>query len=131
MSSLNVHFGLGQATAITQVIIRWPSGIIDTINNPTVNQSLVVIEGSTLAIGNFSANEFSLYPNPTKDILNIKFTSDIQIVSAEVFDMLGKRVYETNVTNQIVPVQSLSKGTYIILLRDTDGKPYSQKFIKE
>lgn len=131
MSSLNAHFGIGQATAITQVIIRWPSGIVDVINNPTVNQSLMVVEGATLAIGSFTTNEFSLYPNPAKDVLNIKFTTDIQITTAEVFDMQGKRVLETNVTNQSIAVQSLSKGTYIILLRDTDGKPFSQKFIKE
>lgn len=131
MSTLTTHFGIGQATEITQVIIKWPSGVIDIVNNPAVNQSLNVVEGSTLAVGNFTANEFSLYPNPTKDILNIKFSSNIQIITAEVFDMLGKRVFETNVANQIIPVQTLSKGTYIILLRDTDGKPYSQKFIKE
>ena len=56
MSSLNAHFGIGQATAITQVIIRWPSGIIDTINNPAVNQSLFVVEGSTLGIDSFTSS---------------------------------------------------------------------------
>lgn len=131
MSSLNTHFGIGQATAITQVIVRWPSGIIDVISNPTVNQSLMVVEGSTLAVGSFTANEFSLYPNPAKDVLNIQFNSDIQITSAEVFDMLGKRIIQTIVTNQSISVQSLSKGTYILLIKDTDGKPFSQKFIKE
>ena len=131
MSSLNTHFGIGQATAITQVIVRWPSGIIDVISNPTVNQSLMVVEGSTLAVGSFTANEFSLYPNPAKDVLNIQFNSDIQITSAEVFDTLGKRIMQTIVTNQNISVQSLSKGTYILLIKDTDGKPFSQKFIKE
>jgi len=50
MSSLNVHFGIGQATSISKVIIRWPSGTIDTIVNPTINQQLLVIEGETLSL---------------------------------------------------------------------------------
>jgi len=50
MSTLNVHFGIGQATAITKVIIRWPSGTVDTIDNPTPNQMLLVTEGETLSL---------------------------------------------------------------------------------
>ncbi|MCD8518906.1 MAG: CRTAC1 family protein, partial [Flavobacterium sp.] len=38
MSTLNAHFGLGTATAIDQVVIIWPSGIVDVINNPNINQ---------------------------------------------------------------------------------------------
>jgi hypothetical protein len=48
MSSLNVHFGLGTATAITKVIVRWPSGTVDTIDNPSINQMLLITEGVTL-----------------------------------------------------------------------------------
>lgn len=50
MSSLNVHFGLGTATTITKVIIRWPSGTVDTIDNPAINQQLLVTEGETLSL---------------------------------------------------------------------------------
>lgn len=50
MSSLNVHFGIGQATEITKVVIKWPSGTIDTIFNPAVNQNLLVTEGETLSL---------------------------------------------------------------------------------
>lgn len=45
MSTLNAHFGIGTNTQITQVIIRWPSGTVDTITNPTINQMLNVVEG--------------------------------------------------------------------------------------
>jgi len=36
-SSLIVHFGLGNSTEITQAIIKWPSGMITTIENPEIN----------------------------------------------------------------------------------------------
>ncbi|WP_394757958.1 FG-GAP-like repeat-containing protein [Flavobacterium sp.] len=130
-SSLNAYFGIGTATGITQVIIRWPSGIVDTINNPTVNQALLVVEGATLGINEFTNASFSVYPNPAKDILNIKLKTDSSIKLAQVYNLTGKLVLEMDVKNDIISVESLSTGTYILLLRDQDGKDYSQKFIKE
>ncbi|MBI1268681.1 MAG: T9SS type A sorting domain-containing protein [Cryomorphaceae bacterium] len=37
MSSMIVHFGLGQSTAIDQVIIKWPSGTITQLDAPEIN----------------------------------------------------------------------------------------------
>jgi len=131
MDSLNAHFGIGQATAITQLVIRWPSGIVDTINNPAVNQKVVVVEGSTLAVGSFSNSAFSLYPNPAKNVINIKANDNLTMKSAQVFDLNGRLISTTELTNPSVNVEGLSTGSYILLLRDTAGKDYSQKFIKE
>jgi hypothetical protein len=131
MSSLNAHFGIGQATGITQVIIRWPSGIVDTINNPTINQSLFIVEGATLGVDDFANSLFSIYPNPAKDILNIKVKTEASIKFAEVYSISGKLVLKSEVKNEAISVASLNKGTYILILRDSDGKDYSQKFIKE
>lgn len=47
-SSLIVHFGLGSATAIDQVLVKWPSGIVTTINNPAINQTHFVLEAGCL-----------------------------------------------------------------------------------
>ena len=131
MSSLNAHFGIGQATAITQLIIRWPSGIVDTYNNPPINQRIVVVEGATLAVGNFINSVFSLYPNPTKNILNIKTNDNLTMKSAQVFDLNGRLILNKELTNPSLNIESLSTGTYILLLKDDAGKDYSQKFIKE
>jgi len=45
MNSMNQHFGIGDNNSIDQLIIKWPSGIIDQINNPSINDCLMVIEG--------------------------------------------------------------------------------------
>ena len=131
MSSLNAHFGIGTETAITQIIIRWPSGIIDTINNPTINNATLVVEGSTLTLEEYTNSEFSLYPIPAKNVLNIKTNATITMKLAKVFDLNGKQVFESNLTSNQIPTESLSKGTYILLLRDSNDKDYSQKFVKE
>lgn len=131
MNSLNVHFGIGQATAVTQVVIKWPSGLVDTINNPQINQSLLVVEGATLGLENFNNESFSLYPNPASNVLNIKTKNDLTMQSAQVYDLNGRMIFESAVTNEAVNVEQLASGTYILLLRDTNGKDYSQKFLKE
>jgi hypothetical protein len=44
-SSIEAHFGLGDATTIDSVIIEWPSGTVDRMTGITVDQYLVVTEG--------------------------------------------------------------------------------------
>jgi hypothetical protein len=44
-SELAQHFGLGAATAVSKVVIRWPSGHSQTIIEPPINQILDVREG--------------------------------------------------------------------------------------
>jgi hypothetical protein len=133
MSSLTTHFGLGSATIIDQIIIRWPSGTVDTLNNVTSNQSLLVVEGSTLAIKSFTNADFTLYPNPVKKSINFLMNpnSTIELKSAQVFDLNGRMVLNTTVSNSTINAENLATGTYILLLKDSQGKSYSQKIIKE
>jgi hypothetical protein len=133
MSSLNTHFGIGQATAIDRVVIKWPSGAIDTINNANINQRLFVVEGSTLAVNAFNNGVFSVYPNPAKDVVNIQFKNNLSITptSASVFDLHGKVVLTTTDLTQPINVEKLATGTYILSISDSENRNYGQKFIKE
>lgn len=47
-SDPRLHFGMGRATRVDQITVRWPSGIIDTIENAAVDAELVVAEGRGL-----------------------------------------------------------------------------------
>ena len=42
---LRVHFGLGQASKIDRIEIRWPSGATDKIENPPIDKFLTLQEG--------------------------------------------------------------------------------------
>lgn len=131
MSTLNAHFGIGSATGITKVVVKWPSGTVDTIFNPSINQLLYVVEGATLATENFSTSQFSLYPNPASDIINIKPAAGITFESVKIFDLQGRIISEPKLINETMSVQELSIGTYILLLTDVEGKNYSRKFVKK
>ena len=120
MSTITAHFGLGQATTIAQVIIKWPSGIIDTLTNVNPNQNLVVVEGSTLAVNSFNNGVFSIYPNPTKNIVNIQLKDNLNVTlqSASVFDLTGKVVLSITDLSHPINVEKLATGTYILSISD-------------
>src|SRR5690606_38240469 len=130
MSSLNVHFGIGEATEIEQVVVKWPSGVIDYINNPDINQTFHVQEGASLSNNPVEVQTtFRLYPNPTDSFLHID--SNMTFTQASIYDINGKLVMETQVTNQSISVNELAQGTYILLLRNQEGKYLSNRFIKK
>lgn len=62
MSSLTEHFGLGTATTIDAIIVKWPSGMVTTIDNPAINtthdipESECMLAASTLTVN--GATEF-------------------------------------------------------------------------
>ena len=45
-SDLRLHFGLGAATRVDRLTVRWPSGLVDTIHNIPADRHIAVEEGS-------------------------------------------------------------------------------------
>ena len=48
MSSMAIHFGIGQSTSINQLIIKWPSGMVTAIDNPEINTTHTVLESDCI-----------------------------------------------------------------------------------
>ncbi len=44
VNSYTQHFGIGVSTQIEKVVVRWPSGIVDEVLNPDINQFLYILE---------------------------------------------------------------------------------------
>lgn len=44
-NDLRVHFGLGQAKTVKKLEIQWPSGVVETLQDLSVNQVLTIKEG--------------------------------------------------------------------------------------
>ena len=97
MSTLNAHFGIGTATEITQVVIIWPSGVVDVINNPNINEALSVIEGSSpLSLVNNENSKIIIYPNPTSDIITLSNIETLSVKNISIISTLGKVVKMLN-----------------------------------
>lgn len=132
MSSMKANFGIGSASTIEKVVIKWPSGIVDTILDPTPNQTLVVVEGSSLLSNStFETASMQIFPNPVNDVLNVKLQAG-QNAAAQViiYDLSGRMVVNTSLVNQAVDVKALSAGSYLLNVKDNKGNTYSQKFLK-
>ena len=74
----------------------------------------------------------SLYPNPTKDILNIKLpeNSNLKIRGCTISNMLGQVVFESNSDNSQINVANYPTGLYSLVLK-TDKGNWFGKFIKQ
>ena len=46
-NTMVVHFGIGSASSITKLTVEWPSGVIDEILNPAIDQLINIQEGET------------------------------------------------------------------------------------
>ncbi|WP_172284682.1 T9SS type A sorting domain-containing protein, partial [Chryseobacterium sp. LAM-KRS1] len=72
-------------------------------------------------------DQFSIYPNPVKDVLFIK--SKEKVVKAEAYDTAGRILNSISVSNNSVNISELAKGSYMIRLFTKD-QVMVQKFIK-
>ena len=79
-------------------------------------------------VTNSENNKLQIYPNPAKNIINIKYNSEIEKIS--IFDYLGKEILTQIQNNNEINVENLSKGIYIIEIQLENEKVY-KKFIKE
>ena len=76
------------------------------------------------------ANQFTLYPNPVNDILNFNSKENLEIQSAEVYNMLGQIVISVPNATKSINVSSLTKGSYFVKVNTEKGSATS-KFVKE
>lgn len=131
MSSLNIHFGLGSETTITEIRIYWPSGVVDVFENPSINTTHILVEGSAiLSIDDESLADITIYPNPVDAILKIQTSAVLTEKIATIFDISGKRVFNQRITNNQLNVSSLQGGIYFLRI-ESDGRSIRRKFIKK
>jgi hypothetical protein len=130
MSSLTGHFGIGTATSIDKIVIKWPSGIVDEINNPEINTQHVFMEGdSVLAVTDFQREGLSLYPNPTDNVLSFSLNG-LEGTPVSVIDINGRVILTSEIsTENSIDVGQLSAGTYFAQL-EIEEQLVSYKFVK-
>ncbi|MEO0638206.1 MAG: FG-GAP-like repeat-containing protein, partial [Bacteroidota bacterium] len=64
MNTFTQHFGLGSATQMDSLIIRWPSGIVNRYDSLDIDQFIHLTEQSDSLHANFTASRTSAYPPP-------------------------------------------------------------------
>lgn len=110
-----------QGSGMATIVVSFNSNgkIVDKILSVTSSSSV-------LATAETRKLEFSIYPNPATDILNIKTREKVLKVS--VYDMSGKSVNAPFSSGQ-VNVSMLPKGIYMVTVQ-TEKALYQQKLVK-
>ena len=100
----------------------WEGSELNHIGGPNPTQN-------TLSVNSNELLNFSMHPNPVKDILSIKINTTGP-VSIDIYDMLGKSVLTTNNIDNDVDISELKSGIYLVKIATNDGS-ITKRIIKE
>lgn len=91
---------------------------------------LTVVDSNPLSAASFSDKNFTYYPNPVKDVLNLSYTKNISNVA--VFNLLGQQMSSrtVNANQSKVDMSNLAAGTYLVKVT-ADNQVKTIKVIKE
>ncbi len=96
-NSFRLHFGLGQATMVDSVIVRWPGYGIETLTNLAADQLIFMGQNPLSAVDPGATPKvcriLPAAPNPFNPATNLRFElSKAGPVKLEIFDIAGRRL---------------------------------------
>jgi hypothetical protein len=80
-------------------------------------------------LDDFNQDQFSIYPNPSQNVVNIESKNNLIIESIKIVDLSGKLIIEKNQNTNQVDIENLSNGMYIVEVA-SEGTIYKKKLIK-
>ncbi len=85
-----------------------------------------------LSVGDFSKNDFVVYPNPTNDSISITLPGGIESKTIVIYNVLAQKVLERNISipSATISLKSLDKGIYFYKI-ESNGFSKSGKIIKQ
>lgn len=111
-NSATEQFGLGTETIVDYVKVKWLSGNEDIFYNVSPNQTMNIIEGSSLSIDEQNLNTLKYYPNPSNGKLTIKSKQILEEIT--IYNLLGEKVMQIqpNSLNCDLSTEYLTNGVY-------------------
>jgi hypothetical protein len=98
---------------------------------PLPNMEAAILElNNLLNVDSFNVSNFVMYPNPTKEMLNINLSKNKNTANLKIHNVLGQQVYAAHLTQtkSSIPVTHLSKGLYLVTIV-TEHSKHTKKLI--
>lgn len=122
MSSLNSHFGLGADTEIDEIVVYWPSGIVNVVHTAEVNSTVTIVEGVFEGIADeVYSPALAVFPNPVQQVLNVSAEKALGNAPVTVHEVSGKLVLTGTLQNGRLDVSGLVPGVYVLQVISEDG----------
>ena len=103
-------------------------GWLDIISASFSDNKLAWYKNNTLGISENESSQYTIYPNPTDGVLNVKSEKTFSKIS--VYNMLGQLVETTSENNQI-DLSKAEAGIYLLKIEDGNGNSQTHKIVKE
>ena len=113
--------------------------MIEAVDNLFYNVNAIdfTINGATASIDDTILQDFKLFPNPAKDVLNLHFTmNDLNDVEITLYDLQGRKVKRVLYNNQSqkfeqsISTKDVASGIYLIKV-NSGNKSMTKKLIIE
>lgn len=120
--------GLEQTEAITYVDENEYYLSSESIPAASINAKLISFDTNDVSLSiteNVLADDILVYPNPSRNIVNI----DEKVISIELFDTKFSKIDRKFDENQL-DISDLSRGVYFLKLRLENGKSVLKKIVK-
>jgi hypothetical protein len=85
-----------------------------------------------LSTGQYEDVQFSIYPNPVQETLQINQNS-YEFVTATIYNLQGKKINRHTLENShsTIDVKTLISGLYFLVLESENGERVAHKFVKQ
>jgi len=110
-------------------IAVYPAG--GSVNDGVIITNVMKID--PVSINRTPVVNFSMYPNPVKDYININFTRK-GTQHIEIYNILGNKVLIKDIENADfirIPFSNFLRGRYIVMYRSDNGKVITKSISKE
>ena len=105
-------------------VVQYGFQIIGLNANPEEEAALgnVVVSGGALSVNDFNAASFSVAPNPSNSVWNVR-SAQYDMTQVVLFDVLGKKVAQFNNPGAALAIDNsnLSKGAYFAQINTASG----------
>ena len=105
-------------------VVQYGFQIIGLNANPEDEAALgnVVVSGGALSVNDFNAASFSVAPNPSNAVWNVR-SAQYDMTQVVLFDVLGKKVAQFNNPGSALAIDNsnLSKGAYFAQISTASG----------
>lgn len=105
-------------------VVQYGFQIIGLNANPDNEAALgsVVVSGGALSVNDFNAASFSVAPNPSNAVWNVR-SAQYDMTQVVLFDVLGKKVAQFNNPGSALAIDNsnLSKGAYFAQISTASG----------